>query len=314
MLLSSGFIWRYREWERFRYECPGGNPSLQRVIFDRLDSDIVWLESLGATVLSRDTGNELTTGVCFDTRSLTQTLVSQAGNVQLGRKLDASNATTPLVLATGGFQANPDLVSRYITPYAADLVLRAAPYSRGDGISLGLAAGGKLTAGMDEFYGRNLPALPTEIPTTNFVDLAQVYATHATVENALGQHFAPSTWSEIDVVQWTARQPGARAWYTVAAHDLSRRVRGRSVREIIESAARAGAPVQTERTHTTVEVVAGITTTLGGLVVDTNGWVADSVYAAGMDAGGISTGGYSSGLATALVLGRRVCDAALGIA
>jgi hypothetical protein len=314
MLLSSGFIWRYREWERFRRECPAGDPSLQRVIFDRLDSDLAWLESLGASVLSRNTGNDLTTGVCFDTRSLTRALVDQAGEVLVGKRLTEPSGETPLVVATGGFQANRELVRRHITPYATDLVLRAAPYSRGDGVSLGLAAGGRLTEGMDEFYGRNLPAVSTEIQAEDFVDLAQVYARYATVENALGQRFVPSTWSEIDVVQWTARQPGARAWYSVAEDGLSKRVRQRTVGEIIDGALHAGARAQKDGTHTTIEVVAGITTTLGGLAVGTNGWVADSVYAAGMDAGGVSTGGYSSGLATALVLGRVTCDAALGLA
>ena len=33
MLLSSGFVWRYRDWERFRAECPGGDPELQRVVW-----------------------------------------------------------------------------------------------------------------------------------------------------------------------------------------------------------------------------------------------------------------------------------------
>ena len=36
--------------------------------------------------------------------------------------------------------------------------------------------------------------------------LAQVYARHATVTNERGEHYRPRTWSEIDVVQWTARQ------------------------------------------------------------------------------------------------------------
>ena len=37
----------------------------------------------------------------------------------------------------------------------------------------------------------------------------------------------------------------------------------------------------------------------------------DDLYAAGADAGGISTGGYASGLAAALVFGRIAADAAL---
>src|ERR671919_362108 len=28
MVLSSGVVWRHREWERFRAECPGGDPEL----------------------------------------------------------------------------------------------------------------------------------------------------------------------------------------------------------------------------------------------------------------------------------------------
>ena len=61
----------------------------------------------------------------------------------------------------------------------------------------------------------------------------------------------------------------------------------------------------------TVEVVAGITTTLGGLAVDDHARAAPGVYAAGNDVGGIATGGYSSGLAAALVLGRVAAARAL---
>ena len=48
MRLSSGVVWRHRELDRFRAECPGGDPLLQRLLFERLDEDLRWLESLGA--------------------------------------------------------------------------------------------------------------------------------------------------------------------------------------------------------------------------------------------------------------------------
>src|SRR5688500_9649464 len=66
MLLSSGVIWRHREFDKFREECPEGDERLQRLIFERLDADIDWLESLGAPVTAREAGNPLTTGVRFD--------------------------------------------------------------------------------------------------------------------------------------------------------------------------------------------------------------------------------------------------------
>ena len=80
---------------------------------------------------------------------------------------------------------------------------------------------------------------------------------------------------------------------------------------MIESARTAGAPVARRDGSTTVEVVAGITTTLGGLRIDGRGRVVPAVHAVGADTGGIATGGYASGLAAALVFGRIAADSAL---
>ena len=90
-------------------------------------------------------------------------------------------------------------------------MLRAAPGSTGDGLRLGLEAGAATSAGLDEFYGRAMPAPPAASKPGRFVELAQLYATHAVVESATGERYEPRTWSEIDVVQWVARQPRARA-------------------------------------------------------------------------------------------------------
>lgn len=316
MLLSSGVIWRHRSFDRFRAECPGGDPVLQRLVFDRLDGDLAWLESLGARAVARSTGNPLTTGVRFDPRSLTDSLLAAAGDEPLLgeplRELPADG--TPVVLATGGFQADRSLVREHVTPEADHLLLRAAPWSTGDGLRLGLAAGGALGSGLDEVYGRAMPAPPARVDPSGFVALAQLYARHAIVTNAQGERFESRTWSEIDVVQWMARQPRARAWFRVERDRLGERVGDRTVGEMVAGAERAGAPVRRDDMGVAVETVAGITTTLGGLRVDEHAQAAPGVFACGTDAGGIASGGYSSGLAAALVLGRVAADAALGIA
>ena len=85
----------------------------------------------------------------------------------------------------------------------------------------------------------------------------------------------------------------------------------RTVGEAIQAARRAGAPVQRAQGTTTVEVVAGITTTLGGLRVDEQARAAEGLFAAGADVGGISTGGWSSALAAALVLGKLAAESAV---
>jgi succinate dehydrogenase/fumarate reductase flavoprotein subunit len=65
--------------------------------------------------------------------------------------------------------------------------------------------------------------------------------------------------------------------------------------------------------RTAVEVVPGITTTLGRLRIDSRAQVAEVVFACGADVGGISTGGYSSGFAAALVFGRVAAEASLSV-
>ena len=311
MLLSSGVIWRHRELDDFLHECPGGSVELQTLVYERLDGDLAWLEGLGARVVERSTGNPRTTGIRFETRSLTDTLAGYGGELRLGDPLRELPAGVPVILATGGFAANRDLVRESITPEADALFLRATPWSTGDGLALGRAAGAVSTDGMAEFYGRNMPAPRARIDEAQFVSLEQLYASHAEVESATGERYRAQTWSEIDVVQWTARQPGARATYRVPESRLGEKVRARTIGEMVTAAERAGAPVRRINRHVEVEVVAGITTTLGGLGVDAAARAAPGVYAAGCDVGGISTGGYSSGLAAALVLGRIAAESAL---
>ena len=306
MLLSSGVLWRHRRFEDFRTECPGGDPVRQRQVWEELDEGLDWLESLGARATARETGNPLTTGRRFDTASLTESLARAAGGVETGTPL-RELPDGPVVLATGGFAASQQLVREWITP--EPLMLRSNPCSEGDGLRLGLHAGGRVSRGMDEFYGRAMPA--TAVAPDRFVGFAQLYARHAEIVGSDGERFATRTWSEIDAVQWIARRPGARATYVVAREKLGERVRELTVEEMIGRAEAAGAPVLRDDRAVHVEVVAGITTTLGGLAVDDAWQVVPGVWAAGADAGGISTGGYASGLAAALVGGRRAARAAL---
>ena len=322
MRLSSGVVWRYRELASFRAHCPGGDPSLQALVFERLDADLAWLERLGAPVVERGTGNPLTTGARFDPEGLTRALVGRVTGLRLGEPLRALDATVPVLLATGGFQGDRELVRRYVTPEAEALWLRANPWSRGDGLQLGLVAGAATSAGMDEFYGRALPAPPARVTQAGFVPLAQLYARHARVVDDRGEEYPPDrvTWSETDVVQWLARRPGACGWYVVARGALGVRVRTRTVGEMVAAARAAGGTVEERGDAVAVRVAPGITTTSGGLAVDVrtrvlgeDGRPLPGLYAAGGDVGGLSAGGYSSGLAAALVLGRVAAESALGL-
>jgi succinate dehydrogenase/fumarate reductase flavoprotein subunit len=311
MRLSSGVIWRHRDFDRFRAECPGGDPELQRLVFERLDGELSWLESLGAPVVERETGNELTSGVRFDPAGLTAALASGC-ELRLSEPLHEPPADAPLVLATGGFAASRELLREHVTPEAEHVLVRAAPGSTGDGLRVGLAAGAATGDGLGDVYARAMPAPPARVDPSEFVALSQLYARHAEVTNERGERFETATWSEVDTATWMARQPRARAWFRVPEPALGERVRERSVGEMVAAAEAAGAPVRREPGSVTVETVAGVTTTLGGLAIDGQARAAEGVFACGADAGGIATGGYASGLAAALVFGRIAARAALG--
>ena len=288
MLLSSCVVWRHLEWAGFRTDCPGGDERLQRLIWERLDDSLAWLESLGAEPVWRDTENPLTTGRRYEPRALTRLLLEAAGAVELETPLP-DNADAPLLLATGGF---PGRLAR-----ERGLLLRANPWSEGDGLEFALARAGATTPGMDEFYGRVMPAPPARIREEDFVPLAQLYGHEARVFTDDWREITPPrvAWHENDLAQLV----GPRAWYVVA-----------ETNERIEAARAAGATVVEREEGLAVHVAAAVTHSIGGLHVDTEARVtgAEGVWAAGVDAGGIATGGYASGLAQALVLGLAAAE------
>ena len=285
MLLSSGVVFRYRDFADFRAACPGGEEALQRAIWERLDDALDWLVACGAEPVWRDTENPLTTGKRFDTHELVRLL---ARDVELRTPLPA-DAEPPLVLATGGF---PGRLAR-----ERELLLRANPWSDGDGLDFALARGAATTQGMDEFYGRVMPAPPARIREEDFVPLAQLYGREARVFTEDWREITPRevAWHENDLAQLV----GPRAWYVVEEPN-----------ERIEAARASGGTVVGREEGLAVHVAGAVTHTIGGIKVDEQARVmgVDGLWAAGVDAGGVATGGYSSGLAQALVLGLAAAE------
>jgi hypothetical protein len=282
---------------------------------EQLDDALDWLESLGVEPTARETGNPLTIGRRYDPRALTDTLVPAAGDVRLGQRFVEAQ-----VLATGGFAAR---LAR-----ERGLLLRAAPWSEGDGLDYAVRRGAAVTGGLEEFYGR---ALPGAVAESDFVRASQLYARHALVLDDEGRDLGEASWHESDLVQ---RLPDGRAWYVLDARALRQRVRERTVADLVEAGGAAGGDVRDPATlpfelpaspklaeppFLAVRVYAAVTHTTGGLRIDERARVLDGdgapvpdLCAAGADAGGIFTGGYGSGLAAALVYGRIAAETALG--
>jgi hypothetical protein len=279
MLLSSCVVWRHRDFDDFRLECPLGDERLQRLVWGRFDEAIQWLErTTRVRPVWGDTDNPRTTGRRYDPRELTEALLERAGAVRLNEPFPRT--LSPLVLATGGF---PVRFAR-----RRGLLVRSNPWSEGDGLDYARARGASVAGDLNEVYARAMPAPPARVEEADFVRLAQLYGGRARVVTEHGDEFfpGPPAWHENDLAQAIARQPGGTAWF-----ELDDGVR--------------------------VHVIAGVTHTLGGLRIDeqarvlrNDGTAIDGLFAAGVDVGGIANGGYASGLAQALVLGLVAAESA----
>src|SRR5829696_8228730 len=391
---SSGYIWSYFDLPTFRREAPGGDAALQQLILERLESDLTWLEGAGGALLARETGNPLTFGARFDPERTVSALVDRieasggeiladtafetllddaAGRVK-GVRVSSSgekHAADAAILASGGFAGDPEMVGRHIIGGPGRMRVRAHPRSTGDGFRAALQKGALASAGLDEFYGRNLPAPPAHFPPERFVEVSQLYGRYAVAVNASGRRYADegADWSETALTRATALQPGLYAWYVLDARGLEGRVRERTAKEMVETAKSTGGPVieaasLTELAHrlaergvpresflrtleeynaavaaggelapprsgqaeplqvppiVAVKVMPSITHTVGGLAVDVgcrvlrkrDGRPIPGLYAAGAEVGGISVGGYTSGLASALVFGKTAAESAV---
>jgi fumarate reductase flavoprotein subunit len=79
-------------------------------------------------------------------------LVMEGGRCVGVRTAGGTIGAKAVVLADGGFHANPELVGRYLSPRPERVLVRGAPSARGDGLRMAAEAGAAL-GGFGSFYG-----------------------------------------------------------------------------------------------------------------------------------------------------------------
>ena len=291
---------------------PGGDPALQRLVWERLDDALDWLERLGAPVVARDTENPLTTGRRFDPRGLTDALVRAAGEVGLGRagggRGGAARRWRPAAIRA--IRSS----SHAIAPAA-----RSARAIRGATVTASGSrsrAAARLAAPSDEFYGRAMPARAGRPRSSSSRPRPALRPAARGASNDRGEEFFPGevSWSENDLAQAIAAQPGGRRLVRARRRGARRR------RPVVEAAGLPSAhgdraAVPAERSARSRAARRSRTPTAGceGRRAR-RASAADGLWAAGVDAGGISNGGYASGLAQALVLGLVAAEDACSVA
>jgi succinate dehydrogenase/fumarate reductase flavoprotein subunit len=118
-----------------------------------------------------------------------------------------------VILATGGFGGNRELVARYITPHPETMLLRANPRSVGDGLLAALDAGARTSPNLATFYGHTMPAPPAALAPSDWVATTAYYTQDAVLLNERGERFMDESISMADeqAPALIARQPGGRA-------------------------------------------------------------------------------------------------------
>ncbi|MER5787509.1 FAD-dependent oxidoreductase [Streptomyces sp. NPDC001980] len=214
----AGFIWTAPTVEELRRVNPDGDPELAAALVDGFADGVAWVRSLGVEcrppvpVLGFGRGHQVDTNHYLDTcerlvrdrghevltATWTRTLLTENGRVTgadcllpdgSARRIEA----TWTLLATGGFQGDPELRAQYLHPQAAGVALRANPHSRGDGLALGRAAGAEFGAKDAGFYGHLMPAGVSLADPARFVDLALYYSEHALLFDTTGERFVDET-------------------------------------------------------------------------------------------------------------------------
>jgi succinate dehydrogenase/fumarate reductase flavoprotein subunit len=248
-------IFSIHSWEEFRQKVPEGDPTFLRVLFDEFPALVSWLNNSGAPggrptpmrgvlqegyrigsglvprqkfewfAYMRRRLEDLGATVIVGARG--QSLITTEHAVVGVRIMQGETPSTiyarSTVLAAGGFQCNPALLVKYLGAGACDVVQRAVDENVGDGLKMGLQAGGHESPRMDTFYGHFLPAPPCKVDWSEPLDpliMSAYYSEYGIVLNSRGERFVDEGFSEKNGLSANAaiRQPSGGQWVVMDNH------------------------------------------------------------------------------------------------
>jgi len=286
MALSNGIVWSFMRSDEVRTRLPEGDTALQDLVVEQLPDGLEWLVAHGVQLQARQeyfgyghgrpaSGPQMAGALCDAIRARGGTLLAGASLQQLRVERGAVTGALAMgadgwieatagavVLATGGFQGNAELLARYVTPHAQHLYLRANPWSTGDGMLAAMSAGAATTASLGTFYGHAMSAPPARFGADRFQEMSHKYGAMAVAVNLDGRRFADESagTGEETLNIAIARQRDATAAYVFDAATADRPYEaGPLARVIVERAKQAGGPVLQDDT-------------LQGLAAQMQGW------------------------------------------
>jgi len=233
-MLSGGVLWTAASREKMTL-YGGGDPALGQVVFDTYPEAIAWLRRRGIDISPRmdvlhGQGYQIDIHGhirgCADLvehhggfvipETETTALIRDENDAVTGARThhadgDVVVRAAATILATGGFQASPELRARYIHPNARDMLLRSNPVSDGAGLRLGEAMGGEVAGTNRGFYGHLVSEPDRWDDERHYVALSQYHSDHALLINEAGLRFCDETLGDHTNTYETLVQPHARA-------------------------------------------------------------------------------------------------------
>ncbi|GEM_PF-370113 len=269
MMRSGGLIWTFTSKSFLREMIPNGNTALQDMVLDDHWEGISWLEGHGVSLDAERKFKNYGRGRAANPPDLTWVLESRlqalGGELELdtsmetllyedgavrGVRVSSPGGTADIeagavVLATGGFQGNPELLARYVTPNVDKVYLRANPWSTGDGFLAATGIGAAVTPAMSAFYGHALPAPPIGFGPKELRDMTQRQGHVSVAINLDGRRFTDESagTGEEYVTQAMALQRDATAVYIIDAEVAETSTRHGLPRVFIERLRSRGGPV-----------------------------------------------------------------------
>lgn len=236
-VLSSGVMWGAPTLEVLREHAPMGDARLQKAFIERFPAAVQWVRSTGVEVSGeRDVlgfGKGHTIDILGYMARCEQLVRSAGGWVLRSTVADGlirdrdrvrgviarakHGATTRIhapavVLATGGYQGDRSRLYEDFGENARQLLLRSNIHSTGDGLRLGVQAGGDLAGDPATFYGHLIAWPLLQFGPTDFQRLSLGHWSRVgLLINVQGDRFIDESFAHQANAIATARQPQARA-------------------------------------------------------------------------------------------------------
>jgi succinate dehydrogenase/fumarate reductase flavoprotein subunit len=253
-LWSGGYVWTVPvDW---MMRCNNdGDPKLGRVVVEGYPGAIAWLRQRGVGMsppipVLHGRGYQVDLESHF--KGCLTTIESHGGHLVVGARVERLTQGTDgtvrgarvidpsgtvdveaaaTLLATGGYQGDPDLRAERIHPNARTIPLRSNRYSAGDGIRLGQQAGGVWASENPGFYG-HLVCSPVRLDNPErFGSLSQYQSDYSIVLNEAGRRFTDESRGDFystDMLVFESHARGLLVWdaYVQAEHVVKAFVQG----------------------------------------------------------------------------------------